>query len=208
MFALLIWFSLPRKIYAEILLALLVKDGMDKDVLNCLVLLDHGLMEPIVFALIPEINAYHGNYGMDKIVFTIKKLALLEPNGQVFHALRIQQVVLMDIIWMLINAFLCLRNAFLLLHGVMIDVVLLEAALMALSHQETLVNLILNVQMDKAGIQILYNALALKELDGVVKSVLFVQEVKFGIYGMDVLAQMDILWLDQSAKNLPTTCAN
>jgi len=62
--------------------------------------------------------------------------------------------------------------------------------------------------MDKIGTLLLYNAYALKELDGVVKNALSVQEDKSGIYMMVALVLKVTSWQDLDVKNQLIICVN
>lgn len=197
---LVLYFWLPNK-FVEIQLAQSEKDGMVNPVLNFLAHLDHFTMEVIAFVQIQTADAYHGNYLMEKIVFTSKTPALKELDGTAQCALQLSEIVQMASIKQETNANLSLNNVFLLQHGTITNVFLtMENAHMVLSEKQIAVSLTVLAKMDKFGTLIFYNAVAQKVLDGVAKNVLFAVVDKYGVLKMAALAQQVNLCLEPDAK--------
>jgi hypothetical protein len=190
-------------------LVLPIKDGMVNHVLILPVHLDLSTMELIVFVQILTVDVYLGNFSMDKNVFTSKILVLKELDGMeqcVFQLLVIVQLVIINLI---INVNHSLKNAFLLLHGIMINVfLLLDHVLMEQLVDLIVVNLTVLVKVAKFGILIFYNAHVPRVLVGMAKNVLFVLEDKYGMLKMVALVLKDSLCLELDVKNLLLICVN
>jgi hypothetical protein len=195
-----LYFWLPNK-FVVIQLVQSERDGMVNPALNLLAHLDHSIMEVIVFVQIPTVDAYHGSYLMEKTVFTSKTPALKELDGTAQCALQLSEIVQMVSIKQETNASLSLNNVFLLQHGPITNVFqTMENAHMVQSEKQIAVSLTVLVKVDKFGILIFYNVLVQKELDGVVKNVLFAAVDKYGVLKMAVLALKDNLCLEPDAK--------
>ena len=195
-----LYFWLPNK-FVEIQLAQSEKDGMANPALNFLAHLDRFTMEVIAFVQIQTADAYHGNYLMEKIVFTSKTPALKELDGTAQCALQLLEIVQMASIKQETNANLSLNNAFLLQHGTITNVFLtMENVHMVQSEKQIAASLTVLVKMDKFGTLIFYNAVAQKVLDGVAKNVLFAVVDKYGALKMAVLALQVNLCLEPDAK--------
>ena len=166
-------------------------------------------MEKNVCVLTPMIDVYHGNYLMAINVYIINTLAQLEPLGMENHVSQPQMIVHKDFIKMELNANHFLKDVFIQQFGKMIVAFQqMDHVLMELLLQEIHANLILHVKMDKTGILLLYSVYVLGGLDGVVKNVLYVQEVKSGIYMMVVLAPKVTSWLGPDVKSLHLICVS
>jgi hypothetical protein len=145
---------------------------MDRDVLYYHVHLVHGIMVLIVFHQILGITVYLGNSGMVIAVYTTKIPVHQELSGTAIYVHQIQQVVQMDTTWMETNVQFFLKDVLLQLFGTMVNVIhLLVHVHLVLCHQVVNVYLLLNVQMDKIGIQIVFNVYVLWEQGGVGRNV-------------------------------------